>query len=106
MQTFERYISLTKQEQLKDQCMSNKNKKMFSVMILICLHICLLNIGNQERQLRSSISHNSIQLRAEVFQSLLQSDATLGINCRSAHLTYGHMTLLTGPNAINWILFW
>ena len=79
---------------------------MFRFMVLICLHTGLMNIGNQERQVRSSISHNSIHLRAEVFQSLLQSDASLGINCRSAHLTYGHMTLLTGPNAINWILFW
>ena len=26
-------------------------------------------------------------------------------NCSSAHLTYGHMTLLTGPDANNWISF-
>ena len=58
---------------------------MFSFMILICLHTGLLNIGHQLVQLRSSISHNSIHLQVEGFQSLLRSHATLGINCRSAH---------------------
>ena len=85
--------------------MCNKNQKMFSFTILICLHTSLLNIGHREAQLRSSISHNSIHFRFEVFQSLLQSHATLGINCRSAQLTYGHVTLLTGPDANNWITF-
>ena len=64
-------------------------------MILICLHTSLLNIGHQKVQLRSSIPHDSIHLRAEVFQNLL-SHATLCINCRCAHFTYGHVTLLTG----------
>ena len=74
-------------------------------MILICLHTSLLNVGHQELQLRSLISHNSIHLSFEVFQSLLQSLATFGINCRSAQFTYGHVTLLTGPDANNWITF-
>ena len=76
---------------------------MFSFMILICLHTGLLNIEHQEVQLRPSLSYNSIHLRAEVFQSLLQTHATLGINCSGAHSTYGHLTLLTGPEANNWI---
>ena len=68
-------------------------------------HTGLLNIGHQEVQLRSSISHNSIHLQVEGFQSLLRSHATLGINCRSAHLFPGHLTLLTGPDANNLISF-
>ena len=85
--------------------MSNKNQKMFSFTILICLRTSLLNIGHREVQLRSSISHNSIHLRFELFQSLIHSHATLGINCRCAQFTYGHATLLTGPDAIDWITF-
>ena len=85
--------------------MSNKNQKMFSLTILICLHTSLLNVGHRELQLRSSISHNSIHLSSEVLQSLLQSHATLGISCRSAQFTYGQVTLLTGPDTNNWITF-
>ena len=72
----------------------------------ICLHTGVLNIGHQEVQLRSSISHNSIHLQVKGFQSLLRLHATLGINYRSAHLASGHLTLLTGPDAnYNWISF-
>ena len=85
--------------------MSNKNQKIFSLTILICLHTSLLNVGHGELQLRSSISHNSIHLSFEVFQSLLQSHAILGINLKSAQFTYGHVTLLPGPDANNWITF-
>ena len=74
---------------------------MFNFIILICLHTSLLKVGHRELQLRSSISHNSIHLSFEVFQSLLQSHATLGINCRSAQFTYGRVTLLAGPDANN-----
>ena len=85
--------------------MSSKNQKLFSLTILICLHTSQLNVGHGELQLRSSISHNSIHLSFEVSQSLLQSHATLGINCRSAQFTYGQVTLLTGPDINNWITF-
>ena len=78
---------------------------MFSLTILICLHTSLFNVGPRELQLRSSISHNSIHLSFEVFQSLLQSHAILGINFRSAQFTYGHVTLLPGPDNNNWITF-
>ena len=63
-------LHLTKQEQLKGRSLSNKNQKIFSFMILICLHTGLLNFGHQEVQLMSSISHNSFHLRAGVIQSL------------------------------------
>ena len=90
----------TKQGQLKDQSMSNKNQKMYSFTILICLQTSLINIGHQEVQLRSSVSHNSIHLKFEVFQIVLQSYSA---SCRSAQLTYGHVTLLTRPGANKWI---
>ena len=86
-------MCFTKQEQLKDQSRSYKNQKMFSFTILVCLNTSLLNVGHWELQLRSSISHNSIHFSFEVFQSLLQSHTTLGINCRSAQFTYGHVTV-------------
>ena len=64
---------------------------MYRFTILVSLHTSLLNICHREVQLRSSISHNSIHLRFEVFQSLLQSHATMCINCRYAQFTYGHV---------------
>ena len=85
--------------------MSYRNQKMFSLTILICLHTSLLNVDHRQLQLRSPISHNSIHLSFEVFQSLLQSHAILGINFRSAQFTYSHVTLLRGPDANNWITF-